>query len=125
MADNRFTTVLRLLWKNHQRGISVENSATEFLSKDYFVYPDVCLAVINYWFRFFNEHPTIEYPETFVTYEERLAFLFVLLRDNSTWTTLYYMDALKVSRGTIYNYMARLDFYHCQQGWIRYEELKK
>ncbi|KAI4481165.1 hypothetical protein M0804_009791 [Polistes exclamans] len=128
MADSRLSEVLRLLWKNFQKGISIENSATEFLSKDYFEYPDVCFALIDYWYTFFYWRPSRfsnEFALNFITLEERLFFLSTLLRDHTTWTTPYYMDALKVSRGTIFNYMARLDHIHCPQGWIHRKELQK
>ncbi|KAI4481058.1 hypothetical protein M0804_009684 [Polistes exclamans] len=116
MPKYSLNMVLLLLWKNLQRGISAENSVTEFVSKGIFVFPEVSKATVKYWLKFCNDHSyrfSIENSKPYITNNERLFFLSALIRAYPEWTVSHFMDALKVSRQSIYNYLEILEYDFC------------
>ncbi|KAI4481064.1 hypothetical protein M0804_009690 [Polistes exclamans] len=119
MAEYTLDATIQVLQTYYQKKINAGNTAKDLLSNGYFEYPEVCVAVIIYWFRFFNKHPTIEYPEISVSSEMRLTFLHELLKTNPLWSISYYMDAYKACKRTIRNYIDYLEFFLGPDGWTQ------
>ncbi|KAI4481059.1 hypothetical protein M0804_009685 [Polistes exclamans] len=100
MTEYTLEETVQVLRTYHTKSENAGNTAAELLSKKYFEYPEVCVSVINYWYRFFNEHPPSQYPEITVTSELRFAYLYALLKINPMWSIAYFMDALKACNRT-------------------------
>ncbi|KAI4481178.1 hypothetical protein M0804_009804 [Polistes exclamans] len=118
MAEYKLGALIRLLWKNHQRGKSIEYTAAELFSNGSFKSHEVSKAAVKYWFHFFDENPDrfdTEYSHPFVTYTERLAYLSVLLNDHPYWAVSHFMDAFKVSRRSVHICMGRVNYYYCPE----------
>ncbi|KAI4481177.1 hypothetical protein M0804_009803 [Polistes exclamans] len=125
MAEYKLAAVVRLIWENHQRGKSIQNTAAELLSNGSFKFPGVSEVAVKYWFHFFYENPDrfdTERCHIFVTPAERLAFLSVLLNDHPYWTVAHFKDAIKVSGRRVLICIDRLDYYYCheEQMWRKY-----
>ncbi|KAI4481060.1 hypothetical protein M0804_009686 [Polistes exclamans] len=121
MADFRLSPIMKVLVKNHKKGTSAIDTAVVLLLNKHYRYLEVCAASINYWFRFFTEHPnrfSTESIEFYVSLEERLAFVSVLLKTNPFWTINHFTDALKVCEATVHNYISRCGFDYGPQGWF-------
>ncbi|KAI4481065.1 hypothetical protein M0804_009691 [Polistes exclamans] len=106
----------------YQNRISAEETAATLFLNSYFENLEVCVAVINYWFRFFDKYPThrlLKSEEFFVCMEVRLDFISSLLKNNPFWTMNHLMDALKLSRRILNAHIQRLEFVYGPQGWIQ------
>ncbi|KAI4473579.1 hypothetical protein M0802_016044 [Mischocyttarus mexicanus] len=122
VRSSGLSVVLRKLWINFNRGVSVRNSYLEYLLKDDFVYPEVCAHTIKYWYWFFLENPTRftdNFSFMFINFDEYVLFLSALIIENPAWTTAHYMDALKVSSKSIYYYMKYLGYSYTDRRWIK------
>ncbi|KAI4481204.1 hypothetical protein M0804_009830 [Polistes exclamans] len=103
-ANLRLSPILKVLVENHKKGTNAVDTAVKLLVKKHYRYPEVCVASVNYWFDFFTEHPnyfSTETNEFYVRFEERLAFLSVLLETNPFWTIDHFKDALKLRNTAI------------------------
>ncbi|KAI4486398.1 hypothetical protein M0802_012289 [Mischocyttarus mexicanus] len=114
--------VIDKIRKNFNSGISVINTAEELMSMNYFVFPDVCLAAVEYWFNIFTEDNTIRICYLNCTF--RLKFFSELIKKYPTWTTAHFKDALKVSDTSIYAYMRRFGYKYSCVGWSKPDKSK-
>ncbi|KAI4478653.1 hypothetical protein M0804_011681 [Polistes exclamans] len=122
MAESKLVAIVEVMLKYHQQGIDVESTAANLLKNGYYVYPKVCVASVNYWFHFFNEHPyrfSCEYPHICVTPQERLVFLSVLIKINRKWQWKHFADALKVDITTVQSDMNGLGYFWSSHGWTQ------
>ncbi|KAI4481067.1 hypothetical protein M0804_009693 [Polistes exclamans] len=119
MAEYTLDATVEVLRTYHQNHINAGNTAQYLISNRYFENREVCVAVVIYWFRFFNKHPDIKYPEFYVSSELQLAFLYELLRTNPLWSISYYMDALKACQNTVQYYIDHLGYTFGHDGWTQ------
>ncbi|KAI4480011.1 hypothetical protein M0802_014179 [Mischocyttarus mexicanus] len=106
-----FVGMLNLLWCNYVSGQSFEDVAEICLSNQYFLFPDVCFATIEYWyerfatdFSYFNFNTIID----FVNIILRMEYLMTVKSKHPLWTINHYMDALKISEDTAKWYLHNL-----------------
>ncbi|KAI4476288.1 hypothetical protein M0804_013704 [Polistes exclamans] len=114
--------ILGNLWKNFIRGISVDNTAQELLSLDYYEFPEVCLATIKFWFNVFIEDELQNRQFSLINnarFRQHKDFLLQLLAENPTWTTAHYMDALKENDQIIRNYITKLGYIYYYGIWCK------
>ncbi|KAI4476300.1 hypothetical protein M0804_013716 [Polistes exclamans] len=114
--------ILAKMWLNFLNGISVDNTAQELLSLDYYEFPEVCLATIKFWFNVFIEDDLENLDLSLlhsVRFRQFKEFLSQLLVENPSWTTAHYVDALKETDQIIRHYMKKLGYIYFYGSWCK------
>ncbi|KAI4480484.1 hypothetical protein M0802_014175 [Mischocyttarus mexicanus] len=99
-------------------GTNINDAVIFLMSRQYFRFPEVCVATIEYWFRKFST--TFYYPEYMpitdtCCHNLKMEFFKKIKDSNPSWTIDHFMDVLKVPKEAAEIYLLTLPSRHSNQ----------